>query len=304
MEEIEIVCDETVETVGASTRISSCQSHLAFGSDRLQSDESESDTDTDCEDITNVANLKPSEFYNQFVARTQEQCEHELQAPQKSQEWLNARKLCITASQFGAAVGLSPYQTPQELVAEKVWATFRGNAATQWGNTHEPHAKEAFCAWFQKREGVKDFVFVEHNLMKYADEPWMAVSPDGIVSYTLFGARRVDLVEFKCPAYLRNTRGHPYSKHPRDTPPHYEAQMQGIMGYLQAHSAFKPQMCWFVVWQPHQTWITEHPFDPAYYDDLHAKLQQWYFTQLLPALCHKHNGVLLKGLVEPPVVLQ
>jgi putative phage-type endonuclease len=235
-------------------------------------------------------------FYSLFVARTHEECEKELAAPQRSLEWLQARKLSITASQFGVAIGVSPYQTPDELVIEKLWNTFEGNAATQWGNSHEIHAKEVFCEWFKTLH--PNFTFMEENLMKFSAEPWMAVSPDGIVKYEKNGEIKYDLVEFKCPAYLRNTQTHPYAKN-SNIPPQYKAQIQGIMGYLNTHTHMKFERCWFVVWQPHQTWITEDLFDQEYYLNLHAKLESWYFSKMLPSFTHQFNGLLIKGLAQP-----
>jgi putative phage-type endonuclease len=260
--------------------------------------------------ISLLERLKPSEYYQKFVARTPQQCAEELAAPQRSEAWLEARKLCITASQFGAAVGESQYQTPDGLVLEKLWNTFQGNAATEWGTTHEEDAKVSFLSWFKGyAEGLnyENVRFVEENLMKFDAEPWMAVSPDGIIQYTHEGVEHTDLVEFKCPAYLRNTVTHPYAKYKRNTPTYYYAQTQGIMGYINAHHPdWKMNQCWFVVWQPHQTWISLQHFDEAYYESLHSKLETWYFKKLLPALTHKHNNLLSIGSAVPiePIELQ
>ena len=243
--------------------------------------------------------LKPSEFYDEFVNRNTEQCLEELKAPQKSQEWLEARKYCITASQFGAAIGESPYQTSDALVVEKVWFTFKGNAACDWGNEHEIHAKESFVEYLSTLK--KNFKFKEENLIKFMETPWMGVSPDGLVEYD---NGDIELVEFKCPAYLRNTKDHPYAKHPKNTPPQYYAQIQGIMGYLNMHG-YKIKKCWFVVWQPHQTWITEHAFNKEYYDTkLFPGVKNWYFQKFLPALTHKHNGLIDFGQIHPSIELK
>ena len=264
-------------------------------------------TDSDSEESVGVpfiepkaVRILPSEFYDTVVARTKEECEEEGKAPQKSDKWLQARKYCITASQFGSAIGTSPYQGPDDLVAEKLWNTFQGNAATQWGNDHELHAQEAFCAWFSTQH--KTFKFKTDNLIKFSDEPWIAVSPDGIVEYEVDGQIIEELVEFKCPAYLRNTVNHPYQKYTKSTPPHYLSQIQGIMGYLNAHGR-NLRKCWFVVWQPHQTWITPHEFDAKYYADMHDKLRAWYFHKLLPAFAHKDNGLLAFGETVPTDVV-
>jgi hypothetical protein len=131
----------------------------------------------------------------------------------------------------------------------------------------------------------------------------MAVSPDGLVKYKKDGMEVIDLVEFKCPAYLRNTAGHPYAKYPQNTPPHYRAQTQGIMGYLNEHSSYTINKCWFVIWQPHQSWVTLQDFNPEEYYVLQEKLKKWYFEKLLPALTHKYNGLLLLGETLPQEVL-
>lgn len=240
--------------------------------------------------------LKPSDFYKKFIAKTESECLEELKAPQKSEKWIEARKYCITASQFGSAIGVSPYQTPEALVIDKTWYLFKGNAACDWGTEHEEHAKESFCNYFKKFQN--EFTFKEENLIKFEDCPWIGVSPDGFVEYLKDGKKCVDLVEFKCPAYLRNTRDHPYAKWPENTPPQYYAQIQGIMGYLNDHN-YTIEKCWFVVWQPHQTWITTHDFNKDYYLNMYEKLKLWYFEKLLPSLTHKYNGLLDFGEIYP-----
>ena len=294
-------------------RFSNRESHQSFSAARINfhaSEPKEDSSDADSVEallpspLPPAERLKPSDFFEKFVQRTPDQCAAELAAPQRSEAWLNARKLSITASQFGAAAGESQYQSPDDLVIDKLWNTFRGNAATEWGTQHEPHAKESFCDWFEqyaKDNDLHDVKFSEENLIKFAEEPWMAVSPDGIVTYTTKDGRNcADLVEFKCPAYLRNTAGHPYAKYPLNTPSYYKCQTQGIMGYINAHkSKWKFQRCWFVVWQPHQTWITLQPYDEAYYTSMHEKLENWYFKKLLPAFTHKHNNLLVFGETQP-----
>ena len=58
---------------------------------------------------------------------------------QRSEEWFDARKDKITASNVGAILGLSPYKKPDDVMREMVRAhfgaerEFTGNAATQWG---------------------------------------------------------------------------------------------------------------------------------------------------------------------------
>lgn len=324
LQQYDIEFNETIQIVNPIYHQEFNASHLDLSSRKpiicqsIDVEFTDSSSESSCEDIVipeksfnfehKSEKLKPSEFYKNFVVRSEVQCKEESEAPQKSTKWLEARSLCITASQFGAAIGESPYQTPDELVNEKLWNTFVGNSATKWGNDHECHAKESFIEWFnlflQKNNG-SHFVFREENLMKFSKEPWMAVSPDGIITYTINGVEHTDLIEFKCPAYLRNTKHHPYSKFNLNTPPHYLAQIQGIMGYLNNYGNYSINKCWFVVWQPHQTWITLHEYRNDYYLNLFEKLHEWYFTKLLPAFTHRHNNMLIHGTSFPqePILL-
>jgi putative phage-type endonuclease len=306
-------------TDGKTIRINNIQEHLKYSASQLEwkrSEQSDSDSESSQPSTENIESthfesredriqMKPSEFYSTYVDRTIAQCQEELKAPQRSQEWLDARRFCITASQFGSAAGVSPYQSRETLLVDKLWNTFKGNAATDWGTFHECHAKETFCAWLKDFMGEKHFVFREENLMKFSAEPWMAVSPDGLVEYE----DGIDLVEFKCPAFLRNTADHPYSKWPNNVPPQYLAQIQGIMGYLNTNlkeSSQRIKRCWFVVWQPHQTWITLISYDQEYYSSMHATIKDWYFKELLPAFTHQANGVLNFGDTKPsePIVVE
>jgi len=308
--------------VGETACLKNSDAHFAFSRVKLftpEEDSSDASSTSSASSVTYEAprpaalpialRLKPSEYFARFVSRTPEQCAAELAAPQRSPAWLLARSTCITASQFGAAAGESPYQSPDALVGEKLWSTFRGNAMTEWGNEHEPHAAEAFCGWFGahlRARGLSgEFRLREENLLKFSDAPWIAVSPDGIVEYTDERGEHVqELVEFKCPALLRNTRGHPYAKWPANTPRYYYAQIQGIMGHLNAHR-WRLERCWFVAWQPHQTWITLHAYDARYYDDqLLPRLREWFFARFLPRLAHKHNGLLAHGETDPQEELE
>lgn len=258
-------------------------------------------------DFIPTEKLTASQFYEKFVKRTKESCELERSAKQGSKDWLEVRKYALTASNFGSASGSNPYQTPQDLVEEKLWGTFNGNALTVWGNEHEPHARESFLAWFREFlsnryffAGRKDFenpIFQlkEDNAIKYSEEPWLAVSPDGILEYEdSDGQNKVSLVEFKCPTKDNSNKlKSPYDKYELSIPPYYMDQVQGICGYLNQHKYSKSKFedIWFVVWRPTMTWITHLKADQDYYKKiLKPKLIHWYFKLYLPALTQKYNS--------------
>jgi putative phage-type endonuclease len=246
--------------------------------------------------------LTASQFYDTFVKRTQQQCDEERFAKQGSDEWLQVRKFSLTASNFGTAAGSNPYQTPADLLEEKLYGNFTGNALTVWGNEHEPHARETFVKWFGEYlraryvfEGRNDdpiFELKEDNAIKFAAEPWLAVSPDGILFYEDWdGTRKVSLVEFKCPT-RDNSGFSPYSKYESGVPPYYMDQIQGICGYLNENKycTLFFEDIWFVVWRPTQSWISHIQVDSNYYkNNLKPKLFTWYFKMYLPALTRKYN---------------
>jgi len=291
----------------------------------------ESDVDDD-ETPVAVEPIQARQFYKTFVARTVSQCLQERSAPQRSIQWLAARSLCITASSFGAAVGNNPYETPKQLAISKVWSNFAGNEFTQYGTFHETDASESlkhvlnnemlctlqtmFQTSFGPSSTYERYELVEVGLLKHELQPWMAVSPDGLLflhgSYH-DSAKVVQqgtvclLVEYKCPARLRHAKEHPYAKHAHNVPQYYMDQMQGIMGLLnkypdlyrnetnQRKTTWAPNIAnaLFVVWQPFQLHVTNIPFEELYYTTkLEPALQSWYFTQFLPLAILKHNGVL------------
>ena len=249
--------------------------------------------------------VNAKEYYDTYVARTPEQCAIEAAAPQRSVAWKNARKFAITASDFGAALGTNAYCTPTELVKKKVWGTFTGNAATKWGSIQEAHAEEAFLEW--ARETISpDATLHTVNLTKYSLLPWIAVSPDGILTYTKHGVLRADLVEYKCPIKTQSD-AHPYKTHPNCTPPYYRDQMMGMLHYINAcggitigDAVHKLESAWFVVWQPRALWVVPHVVrEDEWTDRIYPGLRTFYFCSLLPALVWLHNGKIKDGETEP-----
>lgn len=312
----------------------------------VHSEDQSEDQPVDDEDAVEgpVEHFSPESFYAKFVARSPERCISELCAPQRSLQWLAARAHAITASSFGAAAGHNPYCSPKDLVIEKLWRTFVGNEYTQYGTFHEPDARETFLrllngplratlndVW-QRATGAlavaaPQFELFETGLIKSAHQPWMAVSPDGLVR--LPGPNGTApvwaLVEYKCPARLRDSEAHPYKKDRANVPKYYMDQMQGIMGLLNKYpelldqaaasqglpsvggpSTVGPQVAFFVVWQPHQIHVTRVPFDFLYFKGtLEPALERWFFDLYLPYATLKANGELVDGTLTAarPIVL-
>ena len=297
-----------------------------------KSPELENDSSSD-EEPTMETQLTLKQFYQLYVKRkSQEDCWDEFHAPQRSLEWLQARKYCITASNFGAAVGHNVYESPQQLAINKIWNSFQGNAFTHYGTYHEPDAAASLATalrgpLFKTLQQCFDpsieifdrYEVLETGLLKWHQQPWMAVSPDGIL--LLHGRSLVDnstvrkslLIEYKCPARLRDCESHPYAKHEHNVPEYYMDQMQGIMGLFHKYPELlrtlyhcsAPQKALFVVWQPKQMHCTLVPFQEAYYtNSLEPSLRQWYFKQYLPLAFLKHQNLLIEGTGTSSGVLE
>lgn len=122
---------------------------------------------------------------------------------QGSQEWHKARESLLTASDFGAALGLNPYCTRQKLWRLKVGLeVVHDNEHIRRGVALEAAALHAY----QVETGL---LVDEAGLVRHPAHDWLACSPDATVADD-------GLVEAKCPAQFR------------DEPPEYHlAQVQG-----------------------------------------------------------------------------
>lgn len=142
---------------------------------------------------------------------------------QKSQEWLDARKFRLTASNFGAALGHNKYQSKKTLVCQMLWHSFSGNEATRYGEMNEGPARTKYLEYLKKTCPDYEITIDVPGLFVSAKYPFLGCSPDGLVTMT----HKTDanksilfLLEIKCP----------YSKkyYPQ-IPPYYYDQIQGIM---------------------------------------------------------------------------
>lgn len=135
-------------------------------------------------------------------------------AEQRTQEWHEQRKLRITGSRVGGILGLSPWQTRDDVLRAMVRefhgaeSEFKGNPATDHGNANEQRAVLAFM----RETGLN----VEKcGFFPYGDR--MGASPDGLTD-------DVGVLEIKVPFGLRNE---PKAKFkPLSEQPHYAAQVQ------------------------------------------------------------------------------
>ena len=161
---------------------------------------------------------------------------------QRSEQWFEARKGKITASNVGAILGESKYKTPDDVMREMVRdhfgaeREFTGNAATQWGEDHEAEALSTLEG--DTGEFVERCGFIEHPKHR-----WLGASPDGLIGDDT-------VVEVKCP----------YNKEvfSLDSRPDYMAQVQIQMFCAERTKAL------FGVWVPGYIHVTPVEIDTAW----------------------------------------
>lgn len=186
---------------------------------------------------------------------------------QRTPEWFAARVGRITGSNAGAALGMNPYKSPDDLIRQMVRdhhgapSEFVSNIATEYGNTHEPLAMMEFA-------GVTGIFPDEVGLLVHPKHEWLAASPDGVVEQRA-------VVEIKCPFSLRSAK-EPVFKACAEQP-HYYAQVQMEMACAQVSE------CYFFQWAPNGHSLEIVDFDAAWWDENFIKLHdfyQWYLSEI------------------------
>lgn len=186
---------------------------------------------------------------------------------QRSKEWFEARKGKLTGSNVGAALGVNPWKTPEDLIRSMVRSyhgaesEFKGNVATEYGTLHEPLAT---MEYFGKTSN-----FVEEcGFFVHPDHDWLGASPDGLLSDS-------GLIEIKCPFGLSNKKEPCFKT--AEQQPHYYAQMQIEM------ACTGRKWCDFYQWSKHGDSLERVEFSQEWFDDHLPALEsfhKWYLSEL------------------------
>ena len=205
---------------------------------------------------------------------------------QRTAEWQEQRKLRITGSRIGAVLGLSPWQTPKDVLREMVRqyhgaeSEFVGGPHIDHGVNHEKNA--LLC--FMRKSGldVEECGFFPYGV-------FMGASPDGLTSDG-------GILELKVPYSLR--KGGEFKS--LADQPQYVAQVQMEMiatgrkhGYFAQYIApyGDPLAPDYV---PEQMKIEHVELDPSFLDKNLVKIYEFY-RLLLAELDNKEH-------LEPPRV--
>ncbi len=207
---------------------------------------------------------------------------------QQTKEWHKARAGKLTASRVGAALGVNPWQKPDDLIRAMVREAhgaepeFVGNVATQWGHNHEPLAVLDFMNDTGKTvEKAGFYVHPEHE--------WLGASPDGFIGGD-------GLLEVKCPFSLRN--GGAFKSITEQ--PHYYAQVQVQLAVT------NKSKCFFYQWAPHGTNTEVVEFSAQWWSENLPRLHGFYQRYLKELDNHAHlaerkqviNGKRYERLLE------
>lgn len=150
---------------------------------------------------------------------------------QHSEQWYEARKTMLTASDFPTCLKHNPYKSRKALLRQKLGDKkyqFNGNEATQYGNIMEDVAAAVYAKKYKKH-------LLWWGLTRHPTIEWLGGSPDRI---TCDGV----LLEIKSP-FRREIKD--------EVPVHYMDQIQGLLFILDL------EVCDFVQYRPESLWSPE-----------------------------------------------
>jgi hypothetical protein len=171
---------------------------------------------------------------------------------QRSEAWLKLRGNMLTASDAATAIGVNPYEKPEDLILKKCGLKkFDGNIATLHGNKYEEEARDIYCLKYNE-------VAHEIGLIPHSEHSWLGGSPDGVTESG-------KLLEIKCPL-RRDIKP--------EVPVYYMPQLQLLMEILDLNQ------CDFIQYKPADiTWP-----QPAEFVVVHVLRDREWFREQLPVM--------------------
>ena len=137
---------------------------------------------------------------------------------QGTPEWLEFRRDKITASEVPIILGISPYQTANELFHQKMNGTsLIENSAMAWGKKNEGAARDRYM--------LATGEYVTPTVVIHKEHPWMMASLDGL---SMNGKIACEIKTVGLAAYMKACDG--------VIPPHHYQQCQAQMECLDIDS--------------------------------------------------------------------
>ena len=144
------------------------------------------------------------QFYDTNVVVSKEQAcliEQSTRSQSETVLWREERKKRMTASRVGGIAKMRKGTKKAKRVQEMLYSRFTGNAATRYGLAMEEEAMKQYVA-YQHQHGHPGLATEPAGLHISTVEPWLAASPDGIVTDPS-AAHPHGLIELKNPYSAR-----------------------------------------------------------------------------------------------------
>lgn len=145
-------------------------------------------------------------FYETKVVVTPEeaeQIEQQTQGQADSQVWISERRKRLTASVIGGIAKMRSTTKKAKRVESLLYTRFRGNAATRYGTSMEDRTKVQYET-YQRQHGHPGLKVENCGLFISQDNPWLAATPDGLVTDPSDATQPLGLVEIKNPYTARS----------------------------------------------------------------------------------------------------
>jgi hypothetical protein len=215
----------------------------------------------------------------------------EIATRQQSQSklWYKFRSGRITASKMKSVCSTDSSNPSQSLIMSICYPSSHqfSSEATAWGLKNEKLAIDKFVQAFIA-EGHENVTVENCGLFISSDSPWLAATPDCIISCDCCGK---STVEVKCPFSKKNdvlkSDGDFYiiqgdnGELSLDNKHNYYFQVQTQLGVTKCES------CFFIVWTEKDIHIEEIDFDKELWDTIQNKSEIFFRTAILPELVGK-----------------
>lgn len=241
-------------------------------------------------------NVLPSDinqFLKKYIQVNEEEIDHIKTIDQRSDEWLRARMMRITASDFGAAAGHDGKKSQETLLWKKLefidslenqnpQTPKPENIAMLNGVYNEPHAFfDSYCLLKKKYEFTKSyrsFCMDTVGLWIYKEKPFLAASLDGyFIAIDHHDKMITGNLEIKCPFH-----GNFYS----ETPVKYYDQFQG------ASLISGTQIIEFVEWTIERMRVKTYTPNAEYCQSLFKTIEEWYMEKFIPSVILYERGLV------------
>ena len=246
-------------------------------------------------------------FYETKVIVTSDEAkniEQQTRDQAESVEWSVERRKRLTASVVGSIAKMKSTTRKAKKVENLLYTRFRGNAATRYGNTMEDITKVEYEA-YQRQHGHPDLKVESCGLAISLDSPWLAASPDGLVTDPSEATGPLGVVEIKNPYTARSqTLAEACKKssfcleNKKDS---FKLKTRHDYYYQIQTQLYCTRRCWcdFILRTDNDLHIERVYTDQAWQRANLQKLQDFYFSALLPELaCPRHQQ---GGIREPTV---